>query len=87
MSNKITGIKYYRMQVDVPARSFNVVVKVPYSATEAQCQSMVKRGLDDGDIISYYRDITIGPLEVVGEMAYTNLSPLKRVYPPTYKVV
>lgn len=76
--------KYFRMQVEMPAQKFNVFVKVPYSTTVAQCQSLVKRGLDYGDLIPYYGDIVVGSPEQVGEKAYLHGRYMKKSYPPPY---
>lgn len=75
-------VKYFRMQVEMPAQKFSVFVKVPYSTTVAQCQSLVKRGLDYGDLIPYYGNITVSSPEQVGEKAYLQGICMKKSYPP-----
>jgi len=74
-------VKYFRMQVDLPASKFNVFVKVPYSATVPQCQSLVKRALDYGEVTPNYDEVTVGPPEQVGEKAYLQAWYWKKSYP------
>ena len=73
-------VKYFRMQVDLPAQKFNVFVKVPYSATVPQCQSLVKRALDC-IVTPNYDEVTVGPPEQVGEKAYLQAWYWKKSYP------